>query len=129
MKKIICIAIVGLCLGFSSCTFSRIYLDLVNQTSSPVWLSYPSPIFALDTIRHEIKSGMGEKINFPVPNPQSKKVVEKLSRKITFFCFDSPTASVRFEGPEEVMKVFSLKGDEKDSYKFFITDSLFVSKK
>lgn len=115
-------------MGFSSCSFSRIYLDLVNQTSSPVWISFPSPIYALNTRRREIKSGLEERIDFPVPNPQSKKAVEKLSRKIPFFCFATPTDSVRFEGPEEVMKIFSLKGDEKNSYKFFITDSLFVSK-
>ena len=120
--------IIGLCMGFSSCSFPRIYLDLVNQTSSPVLISFPSPIYALNTRRHEIKSGLEERINFPVSNPQSKKAVEKLCRKISFFCFATPTDSVRFEGPEEVMKIFSLKGDEKNSYKFFITDSLFVSK-
>ena len=130
LKKLCCLSFVALLLGmgFSSCSFPRIYLDLVNQTSSPVWISFPSPIYALNTRRHEIKSGLEERIDFPVPNPQSKKAVEKLSRKIPFFCFATPTDSVRFEGPEEVMKIFSLKGDEKDSYKFFITDSLFASK-
>lgn len=128
MAKKYMVILMGLCLGFSSCSFPRIYLDIFNQTSTPVWVSYTSPIYLLDTIKHEIKPGFENTLNFPVPNPKSKRAIEKLSRRITFFCFEAPTKSVRFEGPEEVMKIFNHKKELGEEYKFIITDSLFNCK-
>ena len=126
---------VVLSFGFSSCDYYRfISLDCINQTSLPVNVRYSiitahihaNDSILIDTVCEKVASGASLKKLFVVPWGAKKTLCKK---ELVYFEFETPIKIVRFEGPEEVMKVFSLEGDEKDSYKFFITDSLFVSKK
>lgn len=124
---------VVLCLSLDSCDYAQlITVDLINQTSMPVEVSYSKvrmyksncdSVF-YDTICHKVDPGMILKKEFLVWWGGRKTLI----KDIPFFMFETPTNSVLFVGPEKVKKIFCHKGDDKDSYMFFITDSLFVSK-
>ena len=123
---------VVLSFAFSSCDYWRyISLDCINQTSLPVNVKYSIIVgYKSDSILHnavnkKVEPGACFKEVFVVPWGAKKTLCKK---DIAAFEFETLGKSVRFEGPEEVMKIFSHRGDDKDSYIFFITDSLFVSK-
>ena len=118
--------------SFSSCDYWRyISLDCINQTSFPVnvrysrIVAYVNDSILYNTVDKKVEPGTCFNELFVVPWGAKKTLCKK---EIINFEFETPKKIVRFEGPEEVMKIFSHRGDEKDSYIFFITDSLFVSK-
>jgi len=132
MKKIL---FIGLCLCFSSCgliTYGPVFVDFVNQTSAPVQLSYSTQnwdihhnSFYYDTISYEIDPNSNLELPFKATYNNSRK---KLSKCIPFFKFETSTKSVRFEGPEEVIRIFHPKDKSDDFCEFIITDSLFSRK-
>lgn len=132
MKNIYYLIIIGLCLNLSSCDYARIIpIEFINQTSIPVEVCYSKirtvyndDSVSCDTICHKITAGMNMKINFCVWWGGRKT----LSKDIPFFEFKTPTRSARFEGPDEVIKIFDKNGKFNDTYKFIISDSLFNCK-
>lgn len=123
-----------MCLGLSSCCRMPYFVDFLNETSSPVKVTYSSinmdgnDSLYYDTVSYEIGVDSGLVIPFKATYNNS---VKKLSKVIMFFKFETPERTVCLEGPEEVRKVFSKRKDPKFDYdlEFLITDSLFNSKK
>lgn len=77
-----------------------------------------------DTVSYVIGADSGLVLPFKTTYNNSLK---KLSKVILFFKFETPNKSVYFEGPDEVIKVFSYKTEPNLDHqlKFLITDSLF----
>lgn len=126
------ILIIATCLFLASCSFPRIYVYILNQTSTPVQISYSHAGLMIqkhpvcyDTIRFEIKAGEGKRIGIPAIN--CKKTIEGVSKQIPFIIFESSEKTVCLKGPEEVVKVFCKRTESKYEYQFVINDSLFTS--
>lgn len=127
------IFIISICLLLASCSFPRIYVYLVNQSSTSVQIGYSHAGLMIqkrpvcyDTIRFEIKASEGKRIGIPAIN--CKRTIEGLSKQIPFIIFETPAKSVCLEGPEEVVKVFNKRAGPKYEYEYIITDSLFNNK-
>ena len=120
-----------MCLGLGSCCSIPYFVDFLNETSSPVKVTYSTinmdgnDSLYYDTVSYEIGVDSGLVIPFKATYNNS---VKKLSKVILFFKFDTPERSVCLEGPEEVRKVFSKRTGSKYEYEFIINDSLFNSK-
>lgn len=134
INLLLMLLIFGACLVWGSCSFPRIYVDIINQTSSTVHVSFShgglrtqNHPLCYDTIRYEIKAGMREKIGFPVFG--NKRSIEKLVKQIPFIILETPTKSKRFKETDEIIKMFSKRTAFKYEYEFVITDSLFDSGK
>lgn len=132
MKKLFYFLIIGLCLSLGSCDYYRIIsLEFINQTSVPVEVCYSrihtiysDDSVACDTTRYKVATGTNLKTDFWVWWGGRKT----LSKEIPFFEFKTPTRSVRFEGRDEVIKVFDKYNKFEDTYNFVISDSLFNNK-
>lgn len=118
-----------------SCSFPRIYIDLVNHTTSTVIISYSHigmkiqerPL-CYDTIRYEIEPGKSEKICFPVMC-RKEKVFDKICKLVPFVIFETPDKSICYDKIDELIRLFAIRTDNKNEYKFVITDSLFDCRK
>ena len=131
LNKLVCMA---LFMSLSSCCRFPYIVDFLNDTSSPVKVTYSTINMNIDdsiyydTISYEIGVDSGLVIPFKATYNNS---IKKLSKVILFFKFETPERSVCLEGPGEVKKVFSKRKNPKFDYdlEFLITDSLFNSKK
>ncbi len=126
MKRIKVVFSVGCGLIMSSCIcFPPISVEFVNQTSTPVTVSYSTKnmnadySIYYDTISRKIEAGSRLELEFQATYNNSRK---RLSKCIPFFKFETPTKSICFEGPKEVIKVLNKNSE------FFISDSLFTSR-
>jgi len=124
--------IVVLCINFGSCDYYRVVtVEFINHSSLPVELSYSKlkmidhDSLLYDTVYHELAVGTSLKKDFFVWWGGKRT----LCKEISFFEFETPEKSVRFEGPDGVVKVFSKRARTKHEYDFVITDSLLNCKK
>ena len=131
MTRKIYYIIVVLCFLWGSCDFYQVVpVEFINHSSLPVGLSYSKlkmkdhDSLFYDTVYHELAVGTSLKTDFFVWWGGKKT----LCKKISFFKFETPEKSVRFEGPDEVVKVFSKRTGSKCEYEFLINDSLFYCK-
>ena len=132
MKKLFYFLIFGLCLSLESCDYARIIpLEIVNQTSMPVEVCYSmintvynDDSVSCDTTSHKVAAGTNLKTRFWVWWGGRKT----LSKHIPYFEFKTPTGTARFEGRDEVIKIFGKKDEFEDTYIFIISDSLFSEK-
>lgn len=114
-----------------SCSFPRIYIDLVNHTTSTVIISYShiglkiqnSPL-CYDTVRYEIEPGKSIKIFFPVIC-RNKRVFDNINKLLPFVIFESPDKVICFDETDELIKLLEKRTERKNEYEFLITDSLF----
>lgn len=131
MKKISCNYIIGLTIILSSCDYGRnVSVEFVNNSSLPVVVCYPEKrmpyeheLITNDTVCHELTIGTSLRKEFFVWWGGKKS----LSKEISFIKFKTPDKSISFEGPDEVLRVFSKRKELKNKYcyEFLITDSLF----
>lgn len=132
-KRMFGLLILGLGLYNSSCSFPKIYVDIINQTSESVIVSYSHaglktkhPL-SYDTIRFEIKAGARRELSFPVMC-NKKKLIEKLNKQIPFVIFEKPNKSVYIDTQDKLIKLLDKKTEYKNKYEFIISDSLFNCK-
>ena len=131
IKRFCYLSFVALLLNIGSCCGIPYPVDFINETNEPVILTYCTKNLDIndklyyDTVSYEIGVDSGLYLLFKATYNNS---VKKLSRCIPYFKFETPTKSVRFEGPEEVIKIFEKNGEFIDTYKFIISDSLFNCK-
>ena len=118
----------GLYLIIGSCCSGPIYVSFVNETSTPVKVTYSTKnmnynhSIYYDTISYEISADSICQLYLKATYNNGKK---RLSKCIPFFKFETPTKCVCFEGSDEVKKIFDKNGEFNDTYKFIISDSLF----
>ena len=128
MKRFFYFLIFGLCLNFGSCCSAPIYVSFINETSTPVKVTYSTinmnydRSIYYDTISYEIGVDSTLELPFKATYNNSEK---KLSKCIPFFKFETPTKSVCLEGSSEVVKIFDKNGEFSNTYNFIISDSLF----
>ena len=131
MIKLYSLFLLMLCLSFGSCCGGPIYVSFINETSTPVKVTYSTKnmnydhSIYYDTISYEIGADSIYQLYLKATYNNGKK---RLSKCIPFFKFETPTRSVRFDGPDEVIKIFDKNGEFNDTYKFIISDSLFNCK-
>lgn len=131
MKTIQRFIFLGLCLSIGSCCSGPILVNFINETSTPVKVTYSTKnmnydrSIYYDTISYEIGADSIYQLYLKSTYNNGRK---RLSKCIPFFKFEALTRSVRFEGRDEVIKIFEKKGEFEDTYNFVISDSLFNSK-